>query len=222
MDVSAESGCRGRSACSKFLPDSRRRPPGAARRCVRCSRKRSHETCGLRPVPARRAAAWSPLLAASASSVQQRRVLAPWAYGRPGAHTWGMRAPKRHRPLRRARAAVPADVDLEAVAARVRYVGSSEHKTYPSFAGSPHPRADASKCDPSITDSSVVTLWLQDAIRSGNIGSLWEGDFPRYAWAAVGGVYYEGRLVNRVQGAYKGYPITDNEWKIIPQAEEWR
>ena len=39
------------------LPCSRRRPPGAARRCVRCSRKRSRGACSLRPIPARRAAA---------------------------------------------------------------------------------------------------------------------------------------------------------------------
>lgn len=29
---------------------------GGVRRCVRCSRKRSRGACGLRPVPARRAA----------------------------------------------------------------------------------------------------------------------------------------------------------------------
>ena len=35
-------------------------PDGAARRSVRCSRRRSRGACGLRPVPARRAAAnWS-------------------------------------------------------------------------------------------------------------------------------------------------------------------
>lgn len=128
-----------------------------------------------------------------------------------------MRAPKRRRALRRARAAPPAGVDLEVVAARVRYVGSAEHKTYPSFAGPPHPRADASKCDPNIADTSVVTTWLQAAIRRGSIGSLWEGDFPRYAWTTVDGVHYEDRLVNRVQGTYKGYPITSREWVAIPR-----
>ena len=49
----------GRPACSESLHTcSRRRPPGAARRCARCSRKRSRGACGLRPVPARRAAAY--------------------------------------------------------------------------------------------------------------------------------------------------------------------
>jgi hypothetical protein len=122
-----------------------------------------------------------------------------------------MRAPKRHRPLRRVPAVVGPDVNLKELASRVRYVGSAEHKRYPSFAGPPQPRADASKCDPSITDANVVTTWLRDAVEAGRIGEPWEGDFPRYVWAEVDGMHYEGRLVNREQGTYKGYPLSEEE-----------
>lgn len=134
------------------------------------------------------------------------------------AHTGSMRAPKRRRPLRRTYAAPPSGVDLAELAGRVRYVGSSEHKTSPSFAGPPHPRADASKCDPKLTDAEVLTTWLRAAVAAGRIGAPWEGDFPRYAWGTIDGVHYEGRLVNRDQGSYKGYPLTILEWAAMSRA----
>ncbi|HSL06842.1 MAG TPA: hypothetical protein VK887_02590, partial [Pseudonocardiaceae bacterium] len=63
-----------------------------------------------------------------------------------------MRAPRRRRPMRRLPGPVPSRIDLEDVVARVTYVGSGEHKISPSFAGPPHLRADASKCDTSLAD----------------------------------------------------------------------
>ena len=126
-----------------------------------------------------------------------------------------MRAPKRRRPPRRA-VGVPTGVNVEQVAACVTYVGSSEHKSFPSFAGPPAYRgADASKCDPSINDASVVTEWLRKAIRAGNTSQTWGGGFPRYVWGRVDGVPYEARLVNEVQGTYKGYPLEADEWLSI-------
>jgi hypothetical protein len=94
---------------------------------------------------------------------------------------------------------------------RVSYVGSSEHKNFPSFAGQYNPRADASKCDPDLTDPAELTQWLRDAIRAGQVGELWEGDFPRYVWCRQGEVWYEGRLVNQELGQYKGYPLEAGE-----------
>lgn len=133
-------------------------------------------------------------------------------------HTDLMRAPKRRRPLRRTHAEPPTGVDLVDLSAQVRYVGSSEHKTFPSFAGPPHPRADASKCDPNLTSAEEITAWLRAAVTAGNIGGPWEGDFPRYVWATAQGVHYEGRLVNREQGWYKGYPLTSIEWAALSRA----
>jgi hypothetical protein len=122
-----------------------------------------------------------------------------------------MRAPRRHRPLRRTRCVPPEGADLQSLAATVRYVGSCEHKTYPSFAGPPKPRADASKCDPKLADADELTEWLRQAIVAGSVGAPWEGDYPRYVWHRQGDVMYEGRLVNQEQGHYKGYPLTADE-----------
>lgn len=123
-----------------------------------------------------------------------------------------MRAPKRKRPMRRAPVLPPDGVDLRDVAANVRYVGSGEHKSFPSFAGPPKLRSDASKCDPSLSDAAELTGWLRQGIARGWVGAPWEGGYPRYVWhrAEAGG--YEGRLVNSGAGEYKGYPLNEDEW----------
>lgn len=116
------------------------------------------------------------------------------------------RRPRRHQVF------VPPDIDLTLLATRVQYIGSAEHKTYPSPAGRPRPRADATKCDPSVHGDFVqLTAWLRDAIAQGRVGAPWEGDFPRYVWTMQGGTWYEGRLVNSGQGTYKGYEIRPAE-----------
>ena len=122
-----------------------------------------------------------------------------------------MRAPERKRPRKRV-ISVPPDVDLEGVAARVSYVGSPEHKEIPSFAGPPRLRADASCCPRWIRDPEVVCSGLRDAIRRGSTGAPWEYGFPRYVWHKNGDIVFEGRLVNRGDGSYKGYPLGKDEW----------
>lgn len=123
-----------------------------------------------------------------------------------------MRATRRRRPLRRSLTSPPREVDLAQLAENVRYVGSSEHKSYPSFAGQPRLRADASKCDPSLADPEELTAWLQAAIAAGNVGEPWEGDYPRYVWHRQSQVVYEGRLVNQELGQYKGYPLEPDQY----------
>lgn len=118
----------------------------------------------------------------------------------------GMRAVKRKRP-RRKKLLDSAAIDLPEVASEATYVGSSEHKRHPSFAGPPKLRSDASRCDPSLGDRATLTRWLRKAIRSGCVGAPIEGRFPRYVWVRHGEVVYEARLVNREQGQYKGYPV---------------
>ena len=98
------------------------------------------------------------------------------------------------------------------VANTSRYVGSPEHKDAPSFAGQPRPRADASICDQRLESAEEITLWLREAIRKGAFGRLWEGRFPRYVWYKDGETVYEGRLLNRELGEYKGYPLEREEW----------
>ncbi len=94
---------------------------------------------------------------------------------------------------------------MQAVAKRVSYVGSVEHKQSPSPAGDPRPRADASLCDVKLSEQfSRMNRWLRSAITSGAIGNPWEGNFPRYAWHREGNTVYEARLTNRATGEYKG------------------
>lgn len=123
-----------------------------------------------------------------------------------------MRAPKRKRPMRRAPVLPPGGVDLGEVAANVRYVGSGEHKSFPSFAGPPRLRSDATKCDPSMADAAELTDWLRQGITTGWVGAPWEGGYPRYVWyrSVIG--CFEGRLVNAGAGEYKGYPLSEDEW----------
>ena len=77
-------------------------------------------------------------------------------------------------------------------------------------------------CDPQLAQcQEMVTDWLRDSIRRGNVSALQDGDFPRYAWHREGDTVYEARLVNRELGEYKGYPLNRNEWpKGMDQSHE--
>ncbi len=124
-----------------------------------------------------------------------------------------MRAPKRKRPLPRTIQAPPLGVNVAALAAVVRYVGSIEHKIGPSFAGPPRPRADATRCDVSLNDRQAeIQQWLRRAFELQCFSGPWEGDFPRYVWCRVDQVVYEARLVNRGLGQYKGWQLNRDEW----------
>lgn len=109
---------------------------------------------------------------------------------------------------------MPEDVDLDVVAARVRYVGSPEHKDSITAAGMPRPRPDASICPRPANDVVLATRWLQSAVRSGSTGDRWEGGFPRYVWHRQGDTVFEARLINRGDGSYKGYPLSEHEWPL--------
>lgn len=125
-----------------------------------------------------------------------------------------MRAPHRKRPPKKA-IEIPPGTDLEELSLQASYVGSPEHKNQPSFAGQPKLRPDASCCPPEIADQEAVTEWLRDALRRGAVGAPWEGhnlQFPRYVWYKHGTTLFEGRLVNRESGHYKGYPLHRDEW----------
>ena len=127
-----------------------------------------------------------------------------------------MQSPGRKRPQKRKVAeGISSDV-LAACAAQARYVGSPEHKTFPSFAGRMQARSDATKCPTHLKDPDFITAWLADAIRKGNVSAAFDGDFPRYVWALPEGEdsWYEARLTNQVLGEYKGYPLNANQQPI--------
>lgn len=123
-----------------------------------------------------------------------------------------MRSPGRKRPMVRKIDAAPNQAQLEAAARRAIYVGSPEHKTEPSFAGQPRPRADASMCEPQLVGKQQkIIRWLRTAIRRGNVSSYWELGFPRYVWTQQNNCVYEARLTNAELGQYKGYPLAADE-----------
>jgi len=124
-----------------------------------------------------------------------------------------MRAPSRKHPLRRVVCTTLSPYELDALSTAVKYVGSPEHKDAISFAGMPKPRADASICDRALGQNrKKVQRWLETAISCGSVGELLDGCFPRYVWYRDEEIVYEGRLVNRELGEYKGYPLDSDEW----------
>lgn len=104
----------------------------------------------------------------------------------------------------------PPGIDLGELAARATYDISAEHKDYLTTAGPGRLRSDASAC-PRGMDFDEVAGWLKTAIRAGDVSAAFEGAFPRYAWARVQGRVYEARLTNSESGAFKGYPLRDDE-----------
>ncbi|MDE2906438.1 MAG: hypothetical protein OXQ28_10180 [Acidobacteriota bacterium] len=124
-----------------------------------------------------------------------------------------MRAPRRRRPRTREIFPPPEQAILDGLAERARYIGSPEHKDTTSFAGPPRLRADASCCPREMAeDQPMINTWLRSAIRRGATGAPWEGAFPRYVWYKHAATVFEGRLVNREAGEYKGYPLDRDEW----------
>lgn len=88
-----------------------------------------------------------------------------------------MRRHRHSRPRHRVVAVWPSGPpDFEAIAVHVRYVGSPEHKRYPSPAGNPALRSDASECHPRYIDFEAITAILREGIRRGCIGSILEGE----------------------------------------------
>lgn len=124
-----------------------------------------------------------------------------------------MRPPDRKRQPPRVIQPPPLGVDVAELAARVSYTGSPEHKNATTFAGRPRPRADATICDSSFADRlQQIQLWLRTAIRMQCFAGPWENGFPRYVWYKSGDTVFQGRLVNRVSGQYKGWQLSRDEW----------
>lgn len=121
-----------------------------------------------------------------------------------------MRSPGRRRPRKDDRLTSSPDIDLNAIAGKVSYVISPEHKDYMTAAGPGKLRSDASAC-PRGLELDQVQQWLQSAVENGQVSAALDGDFPRYVWARVDERVYEARLSNSGLGQYKGYPIKDYE-----------
>jgi hypothetical protein len=108
------------------------------------------------------------------------------------------------------RLAVPAQLDLQELAAKVRYVPSGEHKTYPSETGlwTIGHKIDKAKCDRfDPAHWPRIEQVLQDPVRHGCIDSEFRGEFPARAWAYINDTLHEARLSNLVNGEYHGFPL---------------
>jgi hypothetical protein len=120
-------------------------------------------------------------------------------------------APRRRKnPKANRLGSAPEGTDVEAVAAQAVYVGSPEHKSTPSFAGQPRPRADATICDPAFHDRQAdLQQWLRNAIRNRQFNDYWEKGFPRYVWSRVGDTVFIARHTGN--GQYKGWQLEDQD-----------
>ena len=128
----------------------------------------------------------------------------------------------RHRRSKR-RAIGPwnGDASPEDTASRARYVGSQEHKGYPSPAGPPALRADATPCDPEI-EWGDINAALQEAIRRCCTSAVFEQGFPKYVWGWIDRDLYEARHLNGPAGTYKGYRLEKMEYPRDPEGRlDW-
>ena len=89
----------------------------------------------------------------------------------------------------------PSGETTERVACTARYVGSVEHKAYPSSAGPPALRTDATPCDPKLSFDNIRTA-LVEGIRRGCVSTAMEQGFPKYVWGWLDGDLYEARHIN--------------------------
>ena len=114
------------------------------------------------------------------------------------------RPPKRLRALRQGLIHM-SEPDRLSAAEAATYLGSPEHKL-------PGARSDASLCPPELDGvQALLTQWLKESIRAGQIGGPMEGRFPRYVWYRRADRWFVGRLTNQTLGQYKGYPISVEE-----------
>ena len=138
--------------------------------------------------------------------------------------------PRLKRPSQRPGRPELSDVQRRALASRVRYVGSAEHKIDGWWGGMPaarqlrggrvgRPGKQATTVCPLTTkeDRDRATEWLRIAIREGRYRFVEsDQDFPKHVWHRdEGGQDWFGMCINTKSGAYKGWPIDEEERRAI-------
>ena len=112
-------------------------------------------------------------------------------------------------------------------------MGSPYHKRYNSRWGSAQLHSDKTECPPEV-EPEVAALTLapeiEAGIATGRCSLLRDGEWPRYVWGRTAfatevgetlEVVWEARVVNRDQGAYKAYPVTQSRHSnLMPLAVE--
>lgn len=102
------------------------------------------------------------------------------------------------------------------VAARAKYVGSPEHKDYPSSAGAAALKSDNARCAV-YKDFRPLVQALRDAIISECVSEQFEAGFPRFVWSRFDGKMYEARHIGGNPGQYKAYEIGPENYPRDPK-----
>jgi len=129
---------------------------------------------------------------------------------------FGMRKPQHSR--NKARRIAPLEgVKYAALASRAKFKGSPVHKSVHTWLGNPQliPRSNRSICPEhwrSKDDRKMLEEHLQTALAAGQVSAYHEGEFPKQVWCIIDGQAFEGFLINRELGEYKGYPLDAEEW----------
>lgn len=116
--------------------------------------------------------------------------------------------------------------ELQALARRLRYVGSPLHKRGPGDFGLDPPaalRQGKSICDDVVDCRSDAQSLLEDGVKKGLVSTQTNGGFPQNVWAvALRGVPLEAMLDNAETGTYHGYPMPEADPLRTVVIERWR
>lgn len=115
---------------------------------------------------------------------------------------------------------------LEALAEKVRYEYSPEHKRNPGDFGSQQataPRQGKSLCEEAGDfDLAIASGLLRDGIRAGLVSVQERNGWPQNVWAvASNGRPLESQLGNPAIGAYHGYPMPPSDPFAEEVVERW-
>lgn len=126
-----------------------------------------------------------------------------------------MKARKRGKSIRRDRATPLSVGRMAAMASTARYTPSKDHKDHwtPELGPGRWRGESATPC-PLDVSRDQAEEWLRRALANGQAGQEWpqDGAYPQYVWIRVEETVFEGRLSEREQGWYHGYPLDRTEW----------
>ena len=114
-----------------------------------------------------------------------------------------------------------SDQSPEEVADRARYLGSGEHKSYPSAAGPAALRFGNTPCDPKYRWNKYGRPFAK--VFAGNVSDETSNTgFRSYVWGWIGKTLYLGRHINGPAGAYKGFEVDLADYPDDPEGRlDW-
>lgn len=136
-------------------------------------------------------------------------------------------------PVQRPRPQPPRHVlsadQREALAGRVNYVGSPEHKDHAWWGGRPQgrwrsgrpprrPKKQLTTICPLVSnaDRATATRMLRAAVAAGQYEFVdGDEDFPKRVWYSEMGQGWQAYCINRTTGEYKGWPVDEDELRAF-------